>query len=154
VQTVDLSQQVRKAIQDEALGVEVTSTGPVTSGIRSFVDGDLSLAAPVMPGGAPMSLVVPPGQASVLLADATKVGVVTVSSWNDAGKQLKDKRLEVKPGTGGELDLPAGASLVQVTPRRTSVNAALLTTGDGTTAVPFRELVTDALIPDVQPGLP
>ena len=101
-----------------------------------------------------MSLVVPPGRASVLLADAAEVGVVTISSWNDAGKALKEKRLELKPGTGGEVDLPAGAALVTLTPRRTSVHAALLATGDGATVVPFHELVTEALIPDVRPGLP
>ncbi len=154
VQTLDLSRQVRQAVQDGAIGVEVTSSEPVTAGIRSFVDADLSLAAPVVPGGTPMSLVVPPGRASVLLADASEVGVVTVSSWNDAGKELKERRLELKPGTGGEVGLPAGAALVTVTPRRTSVHAALMTTGNGATVVPFHELVTDALIPDVRPGLP
>jgi hypothetical protein len=153
VQTLDLSRQVRQAVQDGAIGVEVTSNEPVTAGIRSFVEADLSLAAPVVPGGTPMSLVVPPGRASVLLADASEVGVVTVSSWNDAGKELKEKRLELKPGTGGEVGLPAGAALVTVTPRRTSVNAALMATGNGATVVPFHELVTDALIPDVRPGL-
>lgn len=152
VQTLDLSKQVRNAIKDGALGVEVTATGPVTTGIRSYVAGDLSLAAPVVRGAEPMSLVVPSGQSSVLLANAAGVGVVTVKSWNQAGKQLKAKRVEVKPGTGGKVELPAGATLVQVDPGRTSVDAALLTTGDGATVLPFRELVTDALIPDVQPG--
>jgi len=154
VQTLDLSRQLRKAVQEDAIGVEVTSTEPVTAGIRSVVDGDLSLAAPVVRGGTPMSLVVPPGRASVLLADAAEVGVVTISSWNDAGKALKEKRLEVKPGTGGQVDLPAGAALVTLTPRRTSVHAALLATGSGATVVPFHEPVTEALIPDVRPGLP
>ena len=154
VQTVDLSGQVRQAVKDGAIGVEVTSTEPVTAGIRSVVDGDLSQAAPVVRGGAPMTLVVPPGRSSVLVADAEGVGVVTVSSWNDAGKELKQQRLEVKPGTGGEVELPAGAALVTVTPQRTSVQAALLTTGDGATVVPFHEPVIDALIPDVQPGVP
>ena len=154
VQTLDLSGPVRKAIQDGAIGVEVTASEPVTAGIRSLVEGDLSLAAPVVRGGTPMSLVVPPGRAAVVLADAAEVGVVTVASWNDAGKQLQEKRLEVKPGTGGKVALPAGAALVQVAPRRTSVHAALLATGDGATVVPFHELVTDALIPDVRPGLP
>jgi hypothetical protein len=152
VQTLDLSKQVRNAIKDGALGVEVTSTGPVTTGIRSYVEGDLSLAAPVVRGAKPMSLVVPSGQSSVLLADAAGVGVVTVKSWNEAGKELKAKRVEVKPGTGGKVELPGGAALVQVDPGRTSVDAALLTTGDGATVMPFRELVTDALIPDVRPG--
>jgi len=153
VQTLDLSRQVQGAVQDGAIGIEVSTSAPVTTGLRSNVEGDLSLAAPVVRGGTPMSLVVPPGQASVLLADATGVGVVTVSTWNDAGKQLKEERLEVKPGTGGKVDLPAGAAMVTVTPRRTSVHAALMSTGGGATVVPFHELVTDALIPDVRPGL-
>ena len=102
VQTLNLSSQVRKAVQDDAIGVEVTSTAPVTAGIRSFVASDLSLAAPVVSGSKPMSLVVPPGRASVLLADAADVGVVTISSWNAAGKALKDKRIELKPGSNTE----------------------------------------------------
>ena len=154
VQTVAITAQVRQAIQDGALGVEVSSTGPVTAGLRSFVDGDLSQSAPVLRGGTPMSLIVPPGDASVLLADAAGVGVVTISSWNEAGKELKEQRLEVKPGTGGKVDLPTGATLVTMTPRRTSVHAALMTTGDGASIVPFHELVLDALIPDVRPGVP
>lgn len=153
VQKLDLSRQVRSAVQDGALGIQVSANQPVTAGLRSNVGGDLSLAAPVARGGTRMSLIVPRGRASVLLADASEVGVVTVTSWNDAGKELKAKRLEVKPGTGGKVDLPAGAALVQVTPRRTSVHAALMATGGGATVVPFHELVTDALIPDVRPGL-
>ena len=154
VQTLDLSRAVRAAVQDGAIGIEVTATGPVTAGSRAVVDGDLSLSAPVQRGGSPMSLVVPPGKASVLLADASEVGTATVTTWNRAGRQLAEKRLELKPGTGGEIRLPSGAALVQVTPRRTSVNAALMVTGDGATVVPFHEQVTDALIPDVRPGLP
>lgn len=153
VRTVDITSQVQKAIQDGALGVEVTSTGPVTAGLRSVVDRDLSQAAPVLRGGTPMSLVVPPGKASVLLADSAKVGVATITSWNDAGKELEAEKVELKPGTGGKVDLPPDAALVQVTPKRTSVNAALMSTGDGASIVPFHELVLDALIPDVRPGL-
>jgi hypothetical protein len=154
VQTLDLTRQVRAAIKDGALGIEVTATGPVTAGSRAVVDDDLSLSAPAQPADSPMSLVVPPGRASVLLADASGVGTATVSSWNRAGRQLGAKRLELKPGTGGEVRLPAGAALVRVTPQRTSVNAALMVTGNGATVVPFHELVNDALIPDVRPGLP
>lgn len=154
VRTLDLSRAVRTAIRDGAIGIEVTSTGPVTAGSRAVVEDDLSLSAPVQRSGSPMSLAVPPGQASVLLADAAGVGTATITSWNQAGRQLQEKRLELKPGTGGEVRLPAGAALVKVTPRRTSVHAALMVTGDGATVVPFHEQVTDALIPDVRPGLP
>ncbi|HEX5862534.1 MAG TPA: DUF5719 family protein [Nocardioides sp.] len=154
VQTLDLSRAVREAVQDGAIGIEVTSTGPVTAGSRAVVNDDLSLSAPVQGYGSPMSLTVPPGRASVLLADADGVGTATITSWNRAGRQLAEKRVELKPGTGGEVRLPAGAALVRVTPRRTSVHAALMVSGDGATVVPFHEQVTEALIPDVRPGLP
>lgn len=154
VQTLDLSRQVRAAVRDGAIGLEVTSTEPVTAGVRAFVGRDLSLAVPTQRGGSPMTLLVPPGEASVLLADSAGVGTATITSWNRAGRALPQKQLELKPGTGGRVELPAGAALVRVTPGRTSVHAALMVTGNGATLVPFHEPVTDALIPDVRPGLP
>jgi hypothetical protein len=80
-------------------------------------------------------------------------GTVTITSGNRAGREPEEKRLELKPGTGGEVRLPPGAALVRVTLHRTSVHAALMVTGNGATVLPFREQVTDALIPDVRPGL-
>ena len=43
---------------------------------------------------------------------------------------------------------------MRVTPRRTSVAASLVTTGDGATVLPLQELVRTSLVPHVRPGLP
>ena len=37
-------------------------------------------------------------------------GVVTIVVLNDAGRLLSEKRVELTPGTGGEVDVPAGAA--------------------------------------------
>lgn len=156
VRTVTLTSVVRAAVQDGAIGIEVTASAPVTSSLRTVVADDLSHAAPVLPSGEPTTVLVPQGTASVVLADAEGVGVATVSAWTADGKALEEQQVELKPGQGGVVDLPRGAALVRVTPRRTAVHSAVLVTGAGAGAavVGFRELVTDALIPDVHPGLP
>lgn len=154
VRTVNVTDAVRREIRDGAIGLEITSTEPVTSTLRSVVGGDLSFAAPVQPSDVATTALVPTGEATVQLADADGVGVATVTAWSEAGKELVSKRVELKDGTGGSVDLPRGAALVRVAPSRTSVHAAVLVTGDGATVVPLRAAVTRALVPDVRPGLP
>ena len=154
VASLPLTKAVRQQIRDGALGLRVEATAPVTASVRSTVDGDLSFAAPVAPSETPMSALVPDGDASVVLADADAVGVATVSAWSESGKELATKRVELKRGTGGKIDLPRGAALVRVEPQRTGIHAAVLVTGDGATVVPMRAAVTKALVPDLRPGLP
>jgi hypothetical protein len=128
----------------------------VTATLRSVVDGDLSHAVAVLPSAEPMTALVPNGTGSVVLADADQVGTVTVTSFAGNGRQVGEETVEVRPGTGGSVDLPENAALVRVAPQRTAVHAAALVTDrqDGAAVVPFRELVTTALVPDVRPGLP
>jgi hypothetical protein len=154
VRSVHLGDTLRSAVKDGALGIEVTGTVPVIASLRSVIDGDLSHAVPVRPSAQAMTALVPDGAGSVLLADAQGVGTVTVTSFNADGEQVAEKTIEVEPGTGGTVDLPKKAALVRVSSKRTAINAAALVTGNGATALPFRELVTHALVPDVRPGLP
>ena len=155
VRTVTLTSAVRKAVQDGAIGIEVTANAPVTSTLRTVVGDDLSHAAPVESSGRPTTVLVPAGTASVLLGDAAGVGTASVEAWTADGRALEAQEVELKPGQGAVVDLPRGAALVRVTPRRTSVHAAALVTDPraGAAVVGFRELVTEALIPDVRPGL-
>ena len=155
VRTRALTDVVRRAVADGAIGIEVSSTVPVTSSLRTVTAGDLSHAAPVLPVGEPATLLVPPGTGSVLLADAGGVGVATVAAWTAEGRALEEEKVELKPGQGAVVDLPRGAALVRVTPERTTVHAAaLVTSPSGAATLGFREPVTDALIPGVRPGLP
>ena len=104
-----------------------------------------------------MTALVPKGTGSVVLADADGVGTVTVTSFAADGK-----RLERGDGRGQarhrRLRRPARRRppWSACPPARTSVHAAALVTDqrEGAAVVPFRELVTKALVPDVRPGLP
>lgn len=149
-----LSSVLRDAVAKGALGIRVDATGPVTAGLRSVVADDLSAAAPVLPLGAPVTLPVPDGEASLVLGDAAGAGVATITTWTADGRQLEEERVELTQGSGGTVELPKDAALVRVTPRRTTVHAALLLTGGGTTVLGLAEPVTSALVPDVAPGLP
>lgn len=156
VRTVTLTSAVRQAVKDGAIGIVVTADAPVTSTVRSVIGDDLSHAVPVLPSDQSTTALVPAGTASVLLGDAEAVGIATVEAWTADGDALEEQRVELKPGQGAVVDLPRDAVLVRVTPRRTSVHAAAMVTAPrkGAAVVGFRELVTEALIPDVRPGLP
>lgn len=155
VRTVTLTTAIRAAVRDDAIGIRVIATEPVTSGLRSVVEDDLVPAAPVLPLGTATTALVPRGSATLLLADADGAGVAVVEAWTADGRALEQQRVELKPGQGGSVELPRGTALVRVTPQRASVHGAVLVTGPGgASVVPLREPVAEARIPDVRPGLP
>ncbi|HEX6149380.1 DUF5719 family protein [Nocardioides sp.] len=159
IENVTLTETLRRQIEEGALGVLVTASDPVTATLRSVVDGDL-VHSPVATGGdAALTALVPPGAARLVLARAGGAGVAVVTSYDENGRQLQEKRVELSDGSGGELKLPGDTRLVRVTPRRTDVTAAVVVRAEarrtsGTTVVPLEQLVRYALIPDVRPGLP
>lgn len=151
---VSLSSVLSSKAAEGALGLEVSASGRVTATLRSLVSGDLShaTAGPALRSGT--AVIVPPGEKQLVLAGAAGVGAVTVVSRAASGKELDSSRVEVRPGQGAIVDLPARASLVSVTPGRTSVHAAVVVTGAGAAAVPLADPVLNGLVPDVRPGLP
>jgi hypothetical protein len=157
-ETVSLDDVLQQATQQGATGLVVESTAPVTATMRQFVGGDLSLLAPLPAVSTTTGLVVPPGQQRLLIAGADAVGVATVSAYAGNGKALSSQRVELSPGTGADVALPARTALVTVTPERTTVRGALLVEaaapGTGAAVVPLRELVLTSLVPGVRPGLP
>jgi hypothetical protein len=153
VESVPLTEQLRSPVAEGALGVELRSTGPVTAGLASVVDGDRVLTPVVSRAEQPVTALVPPGESSLVLAGAEGAGVATVAAYDD-GELLAEERVELTQGAGGRVDLPESTSLVRVTPRRTAVAASLVSTGEGATVLPLQELVRTSLVPDVRPGLP
>ena len=153
VETVTLTETLRRQVGEGALGLQVTSTAPVTAALRSVIDEDLVHAPTVTGTQSPVTALVPPGDARLVLARAGGAGLAVVSAYRD-GELLEEKRVELTDGSGGIVDLPEGTDLVRVTPKRTDVAAGVVVTGPGgATVVPLRELVRYALIPDVRPGL-
>ncbi len=136
------------------VGLEITSSQPVTATLRSLVGGDLShsVAGPALRTGT--SVLVPSGSKQVVLAGSSGVGAVTVVARSASGKQLASTRTGVRPGRGAVVKVPARAALVQVTPQGTDVHAAVVVTGAGAAVVPLEDPVLNGLVPDVAPGLP
>jgi hypothetical protein len=159
VQRVSVSSELGPAIQDGATGVRVTSSGPVTATLRSYVGGDLSHAVPADVVETTATVLLPEGakgdKKSVLLAGATRAGDVTVTSRSASGEELDSTKVEITPNHGVTVPLPVGAVLVTVTPARTVVTGSAMVSGkSGAAVLPLREPVLSGLIPAVRPGLP
>jgi hypothetical protein len=153
-EAVSLDDVLAQAAKDDATGLLVESTGPVTAAVRQVVGDDLSLLTSAPAIDAATAVVLPAGPKHLLLAGPDGVGVATVTSYAANGKQLDQQRVELVPDGGADVALPDDATLVTLTPERTSVRAAVLLSGTGTAVVPLRELVLTGLVPDVRPGVP
>ncbi|HET9422030.1 MAG TPA: DUF5719 family protein [Nocardioides sp.] len=153
VTRVSVSSLLRGRNADDALGLLVESTAPVTASARFYVDGDLAHAVPPEPVDE-TALLVPTGTKQLLVAGADRAGAVTVVSTDSDGEVVAEDRLEVDAGRGGVLDLPDEAVLITVSTNNTAIDGAVLATGDGAAVYRLRPLQRSGLIADVRPGLP
>ena len=156
VEVVPMAEALGPAIADGAIGVEVTSTGPVTATLRSTVAGDVSHAVGGEAVRAPATVLLPDGGKTLALAGAASSGVVQVTSRAASGKELDTTKVEIAPGRGVSVELPDEAVLVTVSPSRTRVTGAVVVTGadEDAVVVTLVEPLTNGLVPDVRPGLP
>ncbi|MEP9364224.1 DUF5719 family protein [Nocardioides sp. CN2-186] len=159
---VTVSSVIAEAIKDGALGLQVTASEPVTATLRSQVGKDLSHAVSGVPVTGAATAVLPGGVAkgpkatkvSVVLAGATRTGTVTVVSRAADGSELDRTTVDVTPGRGFTIPVPAAAVQLTVTPAKAAVTGSVLVTRQGSTAVlPLTVPVTSGLVPDVRPGL-
>ncbi|MFT4081131.1 MAG: DUF5719 family protein [Nocardioides sp.] len=158
VVSVDLGDVLSGDAAEDAYGIEVTGSGAVTAALRTVRAGDLALTTPSAQVSARTAVLTPVGVGTkqVLLAGATGVGVVTVVSRAADGSELDSTKVAIKQQQGAVVDVPRAAAMVEIEPRRTRVAASVLLAGRGrrgAAVVPFRELVTAAEVPSVQPGL-
>jgi hypothetical protein len=136
----------------DAIGIEVDADRPVTSSLRSIVDGDLSILTPGQRVFTATTTVLPTGSKRLVLAGADGVGVATVVARAADGTQLLSKRVSLEPDQGASLELPDKAASVDVTPQRTAVRGAVLVQDGGSGVVRLRELVRAGAVPAVAPG--
>lgn len=165
VKRVTLTSVLTASNAQDALGLELTSSAPVSAALRSQAGEDLSHAVPgaQISSGESATGLLPEGQGqgagatekSVEIAGATRSGTVMVVSRSADGKRLDRSEVDVVPDQGARVDVPAEASLVTLTPSRTSITATVLVTRTGgATVVPLVVPVTSGLVPAVRPGLP
>jgi len=157
VRTLDVRALLGKKVAEEAIGLHLEGTGPITAGLRTLVEGDPALTPTAAPVSEQTGLVLPTGPGlqtkSLALAGADAEGTVTVLARDAAGKQLASEKVKLGPGRGATLDLPRRTALVSLQPDGITVAGAVRLVGDGVAVVPFRELATSAEVPAVIPGL-
>ncbi|QWF23695.1 hypothetical protein KM427_08375 [Nocardioides sp. LMS-CY] len=163
VARVRVSSIVNAAVGQDALGLQVTSSGPVSAALRSVVGNDLSFATAGSSFDAEATVLVPKQPAEgrgaarrrVVLAGATTAGTVTVVALDANGDRLRRRTAEVVPDRGTVVKVPPTARLISVLPERTSVTGAVLTSSaNGASMLPLTVPVRNGLVPDVRPGLP
>jgi hypothetical protein len=136
----------------DAVGLLVTSSQPVTASVRSLVDDELSsaVAAPVFTTA---GLVVPDGLATLVVAAPDEAGSAQVVAYSAGGKQLLDSRIAAKKLTGAKLALPAHTAYVVVTSETATLHGAVrIESSRGVITLPLEDVVTSGLIPAVRAG--
>ncbi len=152
VVSVDVGPALRKAGAKEEVGLQVSSSVPVTSSLRSSAGGDLTRTAPSAPIDT-AALVVPAGRSTLVLAAPNASGSATVTAYDADGGVLVEKRLAPKRLTDVALDLPRATSLVVVSTERASLLGAVrVVTDRGVVTLPLTALVVNGLVPSVRPG--
>lgn len=123
IKTVSLTAVLSGEAAKGVVGIELDSTGPVTSSVRLLTKTDLVLLAPVPLLRDPAAAVLPEGAKTLLLGGATQTGVVHVKLYDASGTLLADQPVEVGPDRAASLALAPKAVTVTVEPRNTSIGA-------------------------------
>jgi hypothetical protein len=150
---VPLSKEVPGSAAKGMLGVVVESDQPLLASSRGMSGGDLGVvgASPTITG--PTAAVVPDGATRLLLAGATRTGVVNLTVSDAKGHVLVgSKAVEIGADRGTSVTLPKGAAVVTLDPRNTSVSASLVTVArKALSVVPIRNTVFTTEVPAVHP---
>jgi len=134
----------------DAIGLLVTSTEPVTAAVRSLVQSELSSAVAVDPF-TNAGLVVPDGQATLMVAAPDQAGSAEVTAYSAGGKKLLDQRIAARKLTGATLDLPDHTAFVLVSSSSDTLHGAVrVDTSHGVVTLPLEDAVTSGLIPAVR----
>lgn len=142
-------------VGEGVVGLEVVSSQPTTASFRGRVAGDLVTIVPQGPVTSPTIVPVASTGARLVLGGATALGTAEVTAYDDAGRELDRRVVEVGPEVAADVQVPGRAALVRVVPTGTSIRGTLLLRSSaGAAAVSLRELAREGLVPDVRPGLP
>lgn len=155
VRRFSLARLLGSDVADGVIGIEVVTSQPVTATFRGRVGGDLVTVVPQAPVTATTLVPVAAPGARLVLGGASALGTVEVTAYDDAGREVGSRVVELAPEVAAQVAVPRTAVLVRLVPTGTTVRGSLLLRSeDGAAAVPLRELARQGLVPDVRPGLP
>lgn len=155
METVDLARLFEGAAAEGVVGIEVEASGPVASSFMALSGEDLLLLAPAPALDDPAAAVVPAGEKTLVLGGAEGTGVLSVASYDAAGKEIRSDKVEIGTDRAATLALPDKAVSVSVVARTTRIQAVLVAaTGGrkpGLATLRVRPAELRAQIPAVQP---
>lgn len=158
--SVSLTRVLDKALGDGALGIQVTSDGPVAASLLTGLATDQAFTVPDtdIREGAATLLPVASGKgaapvAATLYLQADAAGSATVTAYDASGARVLDRKVGQQQGHTAAIPLPAGTAFLKVVPEGTVVRGAVMLTGDGASVLPLEELQTRGLVPAIRPGL-
>jgi hypothetical protein len=159
--TVDLTRVLAKALDDGAVGVEVESTGAITTSLTTALGGDQAMTVPDATFTQEAATLVPvtvgrgarksPVRARLLLS-ADRAGAARVTAYDATGKPVLRRTFAEQQGRTVAVRLPRGTAFVRVVPQRTPLRAVVVVSGDGATVIPLHEILEKGLVPQISPG--
>lgn len=153
VEQVDLDDVLGGGAGTDTMAVRLESSAPVTASVGGSREGARlhAVAGTLLDdrGGA----LLPEGQKRVVLAGQPGLGTARVVARDRDGKVVEDTKVELDPGRGVVVDLPAAAQVVVVGMGRTEAVAVVEVRGPRPSLVPLVPLPLTGQVPDVRPAL-
>ncbi len=153
VQALDLTRVLDDSRAQDATGVVVTSTSPVTAGLRSLLGRDVVQAAVLGPLGGRAGMPLPARTTRVVLSGATQVGTVSVQTRAADGTPLDELDVSAQPGQDSRVTVSKKAAWLDVDPGSTGVRGVVELGNRRKAVMPLVPLVFEDLIASVRPAL-
>ena len=153
VTEVDLGGVLRGRTARGVQALRLEATGPVTASLRSQTADDLALTVAGPAVASRTAVAAPAGAKRLVVAGATAAGVLTLRAWDESGDPVvRERRVEIAPGTAARIRMPDEAVLAEVEVERTGVVATLEVSDRGLSLLPLVQLDTTRDVPDVRPA--
>jgi len=154
---IDLTDALRGKAAAGAIGLHLTSSEPVTSGLRTLAGDDLSFAVAGAELGERAAAVVPEGPARLVvtagLTEQESPGRVSLVAYDQRGEEITRETVDLGARAGARVKLPADTAAVELLVENTSVVAAIESGPPGLAVLPLVGLQTVALVPDISPAI-
>jgi Family of unknown function (DUF5719) len=146
-----LTEVLDREVRRGTVGVLVEATSPVVATLSSRVDDDLAFAQAASATSGAASVVLPPGDRTVVIAGATTTGLATVTFRAANGRSLREERVELTSGRSFSVTVPGRAAVADIEIDRTTASAVVVAVDDrGSVVLPFTSPPEVGLVPSVR----
>jgi hypothetical protein len=147
----ELPKAVTQLLSTEDATLKLSSTKPVTGGVRAVVANDFAqLPAATNVEGDAAAVVPTSGERTLTLTGVDGSGSAKVSFVGASGKDASTT-VRLRPSVSTAIELPRGTTAVIVRSDTASAGAVRTISAEGISISPLRPLVTEKVIADVRP---